>query len=64
MMREGPEVQWAVNFAAGWIGVYDEKYRARCIQLGEKTGLYENGIAKGCTPKYLPEFIRIEVNTR
>lgn len=30
-----------MNFAAGWIGVYDEKYRAGCIELGEKTGLYK-----------------------
>ena len=38
-MQEEPEVQWAMNFTAGRIGVYDEKYRARCIQLGEKTSL-------------------------
>ena len=65
IMQEEPEVQWAMNFTAGWIGVYDEKYRARCIQLGEKTGLSKDEIvAKGCTPSYLPEFIRIEVNKR
>ncbi len=65
IMQEEPEVQWAMNFTAGWIGVYDEKYRERSIQLGEKTGLYKDEIvSKGCTPKYLPEFIRIEVNKR
>ena len=65
IMKEEPEVKWAMNFTAGWIGVYDEKYRARCIQLGEKTGLYKDEIvAKGCTPKYLPEFITIEANKR
>ncbi|PPA69553.1 DNA alkylation repair protein [Jeotgalibacillus proteolyticus] len=63
--QEEPEVQWAMNFTAGWIGVYDEKNRARCIQLGENTGLYKDEIvAKGCTPDYLPEFITIEVNKR
>lgn len=63
--QEEPEVQWAMNFTAGWIGVYEEKYRERCIQLGEKTGLYKDQIvAKGCTPNYLPEFISIEVNKR
>ncbi|SOC06515.1 3-methyladenine DNA glycosylase AlkD [Ureibacillus xyleni] len=63
--QEEPEVQWAMNFTAGWIGVYDEKYRARCIKLGEKTGLYKDQkVAKGCTPNYLPEFITIEVNKR
>ncbi|NLP53113.1 DNA alkylation repair protein [Bacillus sp. RO1] len=63
--EEEQEVQWAMNFTAGWIGVYDEKYRARCINLGEKTGLYKNEmVSKGCTPNYLPEFITIEVNKR
>ncbi|MET4560110.1 DNA alkylation repair protein [Lysinibacillus parviboronicapiens] len=63
--QEEPEVQWAMNFLAGWIGVYDEKNRARCIKLGEKTGLYKNEmVSKGCTPNYLPEFIAIEVNKR
>ncbi|ANE45846.1 hypothetical protein SY83_05485 [Paenibacillus swuensis] len=63
--KEEPEVQWAMNFTAGWIGVYDEKNRARCIKLGEKTGLYKDEIvARGCTPSYLPEFITIEVNKR
>ena len=63
--QEEPEVQWAMNFTAGWIGVYDEKNRARCIKLGEKTGLYKDEIvSKGCTPSYLPEFITIEFNKR
>ncbi|QFT89672.1 DNA alkylation repair enzyme [Bacillus sp. THAF10] len=63
--QEEPEVQWAMNFTAGWIGVHDEKYRDRCIKLGEKTGLYKDEmVSKGCTPNYLPEFITIEVNKR
>lgn len=63
--REQPEVQWAMNFTAGWIGVYDEKNRARCSKIGEKTGLYrDEKVAKNCTPSYLPEFIKIEVNKR
>ncbi|TYS58073.1 DNA alkylation repair protein [Sutcliffiella horikoshii] len=63
--QEEPEVQWAMNFTAGWIGVYDEKYRARCMKIGEKTGLYKDEmVSKGCTPNYLPEFITIEVNKR
>ncbi|MBC1799069.1 DNA alkylation repair protein [Listeria booriae] len=65
IMQEEPEVQWAMNFTTGWIGVYDEKNRARCMQLGEKTGLYKDQVvAKGCTPDYLPSFITIEVNKR
>ena len=63
--EEEPEVQWAMNFTAGWIGVYDEKYRARCIKIGENTGLYKGDmVSKGCTPNYLPEFIAMEVNKR
>jgi 3-methyladenine DNA glycosylase AlkD len=63
--NEQPEVQWAMNFTAGWIGVYDKKYRKRCIALGEKTGLYKDEmVSRGCTPNYLPEFIAIEANKR
>ncbi|MGM1430007.1 DNA alkylation repair protein [Sphingobacterium lactis] len=59
--KEAVEVQWAMNFTAGWIGVYEKELRDRCIALGEKTGLYkEKSVSKGCTPEYLPEFIRIE----
>lgn len=63
--KEEPEVQWAMNFTAGWIGVYDKQYRARCVALGERTGLYKGKmVSKGCTPEYLPEFITIESNKR
>lgn len=59
--KEAVEVQWAMNFTAGWIGVYEKELRNRCIALGEKTGLYKKkSVSKGCTPEYLPEFIRIE----
>lgn len=63
--QEEPEVQWAMNFTAGWIGVYDKTYRNRCITLGEKTGLYKGKmVSKGCTPEYLPDFIAIESKKR
>ena len=63
--KEEAEVQWAMNFTAGWIGVYEKKHRNRCIALGEKTGLYKGKmISKGCTPEYLPEFITMESNKR
>ena len=45
IQKEEPEVQWAMNFTAGWIGVYDKKYRNHCIALGEKTGLYKGKMA-------------------
>ena len=62
---EEPVVQWAMNFTAGWIGVYEKQFRGRCISIGEKTGLYKGEkVSKGCTPGYLPEFIAIESNKR
>jgi len=63
--HEEPEVQWAMNFTAGWIGVHEKQYRSRCIGIGESTGLYKGEmVSKGCTPNYLPEFIAIESNKR
>jgi 3-methyladenine DNA glycosylase AlkD len=60
-----PEVQWAMNFCACQIGVFEPKLRARCIKLGKKLGLYKDDVVpKNCTPSYLPEFIRIEVAKR
>jgi 3-methyladenine DNA glycosylase AlkD len=65
MADEEPEVQWAMNFCAGQIGVHEPKFRSRCIKLGEALGLYKDEhVAKNCTPSYLPEFIRIEVAKR
>jgi len=60
--NEEPEVQWAMNFTAAQIGIFEGKYRSRCIVLGERTGLYKDEIvAKNCTPNYLPKYIAIQV---
>ena len=65
MKSAEPEVQWAMNFCAGWIGVFEPKLRSRCVRLGKELGLYKNEpVAKNCTPSYLPEFIKIEVAKR
>lgn len=62
---EVPQVQWTMNFCAAWIGIFQPEYRDRCVQLGEKLGLYKDEkVARNCTPSYLPEFIRIEVAKR
>lgn len=62
IMKEQPEVQWAMNYTAGQIGKWQEEYRERCISIGQTTKLYKDEVvAKNCTPSYLPEFIRIEV---
>lgn len=61
MAHEEPEVQWAMNFTAGQIGIYEIAYRDQLIALGERVGLYKDDpVSYGCTPNYLPEFIRIE----
>ncbi|WP_422081930.1 DNA alkylation repair protein [Ulvibacterium sp.] len=63
MADEQPEVQWAMNYTAGQIGKWQENHRARCIAIGEETGLYKDEVVpKNCTPNYLPEFIRIEAS--
>lgn len=60
--NEVPEVQWAMNFTAAQIGIFQEEFRTRCIALGERTGLYKDEIVpKNCTPNYLPKFISIQV---
>lgn len=65
MAAAHPDVQWAMNLCACWIGVHDPAFRARCISLGTETGLYKNDpVARNCTPSYLPEFIRIETAKR
>jgi 3-methyladenine DNA glycosylase AlkD len=62
IMNDQPEVQWAMNYTAGQIGKWEEKYRERCISIGEETGLYKDEVVpRNCTPSYLPKFIPIEV---
>lgn len=65
MGDEHPDVQWTMNFCAGWIGVYQPEFRDECVALGEKLGLYKGEkMVKGCTPNYLPAFIEVEVAKR
>ncbi|MBX3373848.1 MAG: DNA alkylation repair protein [Phycisphaeraceae bacterium] len=65
MAQAEPEVQWAMNFCAGQIGIHEPAFRSRCIRLGERLGLYKDErVPRNCTPSYLPEFIRIEVGKR
>ncbi len=65
MENEEPNVQWAMNFCAGWIGVFQPEFRERCVKLGEKLELYKGDpVPRNCTPNYLPEFISIEAAKR
>ncbi len=60
--NEQPEVQWAMNFTAAQIGIFQAEFRSRCVAIGERTGLYKDEIIhKGCTPNYLPKLIAIQV---
>jgi len=60
--NEVSEVQWAMNFTAAQIGIFQESFRKRCINIGEQTGLYKDEmVAKNCTPNYLPKFIAIQL---
>ena len=62
MENEKPEVQWAMNFTAAQIGIFQPEFRSRCIALGERIGLYRDDVVpKGCTPAYLPELISTQV---
>lgn len=61
--NEVSEVQWAMNFTAAQIGIFQEIFRTRCINIGEQTGLYKDEmVAKNCIPNYLPKFIAIQVS--
>src|SRR5690606_30796429 len=42
ILKEEPEIQWAMNFTAAQIGIFQPEYRERCIALGERTELYKN----------------------
>lgn len=65
MATAHPEVQWAMNLCADWIGVHDPGFRSSCISLGAETGLYQHDpVARNCTPSCLPDFIRIETAKR
>jgi 3-methyladenine DNA glycosylase AlkD len=65
MENEKPQVQWAMNFTAGQIGIHQPEYRSRCIEIGKRIGLYKGEVvSRGCTPQYLPEYIAMEVAKR
>ena len=62
IVAEEPEVQWAMNFTAAQIGIFQKEFRARCIAIGENTGLYKDEmVAKNCTPNYLLKYIAMQV---
>jgi len=58
-------VQEPMNWCAAQIGIEDEQLRGRCMQLGERLGLYKDyPVSKGCTSPYLPIWIEAMVGRR
>lgn len=58
MATADARVQEPMNWCAAQIGIADSGLRGRCIQLGERLGLYQDyPVSKGCTSPYLPIWI-------
>jgi len=58
MAKAPSEVQWTMNFALAYIGIYHPKFRKRAIDIGEKLGIYRDyPVSKGCTSPFAPIWI-------
>ena len=52
------EVQWTMNTALAYIGIYHPKLRERALNLGESMGIYRDfPVSKGCTSPFAPIWI-------
>jgi 3-methyladenine DNA glycosylase AlkD len=53
-----PEIQWTMNTALAYIGIYYPKHRKRALDIGNKLGIYKNyPVSKGCTSPFAPIWI-------
>ena len=53
-----PEIQWTMNTALAYIGIYHPKHRKRAIDIGDKLGIYRDyPVSKGCTSPFAPVWI-------
>lgn len=53
-----PEIQWTMNTALAYIGIYHEEYRAKALKLGQKMGIYKDyPVSKGCVSPFAPIWI-------
>ena len=58
MPEAAPEVQWTMNTALAYIGIYHPKHRNRAIKIAEKLGIYRDyPVSKGCTSPFAPIWI-------
>lgn len=53
MPKVQPEVQWTMNFALAYSGIYHLAYRQRAIDIGNKLGIYKDyPVPRGCTSPF------------
>jgi 3-methyladenine DNA glycosylase AlkD len=63
--RHGARMQETMNFCLGEIGIRHADLRKRCIQIGEKLGVFKDyPTPKGCTSPYGPEWIAAVVGKK
>jgi 3-methyladenine DNA glycosylase AlkD len=65
-MKAAPyRLQEAMNVCLGEIGIRHADFRTRCIQIGEKLGVFKDyPTPKGCTSPYVPEWIAAVVSKK
>lgn len=52
------EVQWTMNFALAYIGIYHPQHRQRALAIGNSLGIYRDyPVSKGCTSPFAPIWI-------
>ena len=58
MAGAAPEIQWTMNSTLAQIGINFPEYRDRCIEIGEKLGIYRDfPVSRGCTSPFAPIWI-------
>lgn len=63
MPKAAPEVQWTMNTALAYIGIYYPDHRKRALEIGNKLGIYKDyPVSKGCTSPFAPIWINEMIN--
>lgn len=53
-----PEIQWTMNTALAYIGIYLEAYREQALALANEMGIYKDyPVSKGCVSPFAPIWI-------
>ncbi len=65
MPKALPEVQWTMNTALAYIGIYHPVHRKRALDIGNKLGIYKDyPVSKGCTSPFAPIWINEMVSRK